>query len=397
MAILKNKKALAFVILLGFISLFADMTYESARSINGQYLQILGTTGFTVGWVAGVGELLGYSLRWVSGYFADRTKRYWIITLFGYTLNLISVPLLALAGYWQLAVLLMILERVGKAVRVPPRDAMLSFGASKIGRGFGYGLNELLDQTGATIGPLIVAGILFEHHNSYKTAYSYLAIPAVIAIIILVVSMRLYPHPDNLEIQNKSLSTTGYPKLFWLFVFSVSFIALGFADFPLIAFHFKNKMIIEDAMIPVYYAIAMATDGLVALLLGKLFDNIGMKTLVLASIVASAFAPLVFLGGKISALIGVITWGIGMGAQESVVKALIAEMTPPEKRGKSFGLFYTVFGTFWFVGSVIMGRLYDCSIPALIYFSVITQLIAVLLLFLFVNNKQLNQLKIKSH
>lgn len=389
-----KKNAITFVILIGVISLFSDMTYESARSINGQYLELFGTSGVTVSWVAGLGELLGYGLRIVSGYFADRTKKYWTITIAGYLLNLISVPLLALAGYWQLAVLLMILERVGKAVRTPSRDAMLSFGASGTGRGWGYGLHEALDQTGATVGPLLIALVLYAHNNSYKAAYLFLAIPAVLAIVILLTARSLFPNPSDLEIKNKSIATSGYPKLFWLYILSTAFIALGYADFPLMAFHFKSKSVMKDEAIPVFYAIAMAADGLVALLLGKLFDKIGINILIAAGIIATAFAPLVFHGNFYTALLGVIVWGVGMGTQESVMKAAVAEMIPAQNRGKGFGLFNTAFGIFWFIGSLIMGWLYDYSVNGLILFSVITQFIAVMLLLIFVNNKKMKALKV---
>ncbi|ANI88956.1 MFS transporter [Arachidicoccus ginsenosidimutans] len=394
---INKKKATTFVILLGCISLFADMTYESARSINGQYLEVLGTSGTTVGWVAGLGELLGYGLRIVSGYFADKTKKYWLIAISGYIINLLSVPLLALAGYWQLAVVLMILERIGKALRTPSRDAMLSFGASQMGSGWGFGLHEAMDQTGATVGPLLIALALYAHNNNYKIAYAFLAIPAIIAITILLVASSLYPNPSNLEIKNTSLVTKGYPKLFWLYILSTVFIALGYADFPLMAYHFKSHSIMNDETIPIFYAIAMAAEGLVALLLGKLFDKLGITVLIVASFIAFFFAPLVFRGNFFMALIGVIIWGIGMGAQESVMKAIVAEMLPAQNRGKGFGLFNTAFGTFWFTGSFIMGRLYDISINRLILFSVITQLIAVILLVFLIDGKALKILKVKQN
>lgn len=390
---MQKKRAVTFVVLLGTVSLFSDMTYESARSINGQYLGILGTSGKTVGWVAGLGELLGYGLRLVSGYFADRTKKYWIITIAGYLLNLVSVPLLAFAGYWQIAVVLMILERVGMAVRTPSRDAMLSFGASEMGRGWGYGLHEAMDQTGATVGPLLVALALYTHSDSYRSAYLLLAIPAILALIVLIAACTVYPDPSHLEIKSTSLTTSGYPKLFWLYILSTVFIALGYADFPLMAYHFKSKDIMEDQTIPVFYAIAMAADGLVALVLGKLYDKIGVNVLIIASLAATVFAPLVFCGNIYTALIGIIVWGIGMGAQESVMKAIVAEMIPVQNRGKGFGLFNTAFGVFWFVGSFVMGWLYDYSITGLVVFSVATQFTAITLLCVFVNNKRLQSLK----
>ncbi|MEK7699337.1 MAG: MFS transporter, partial [Planctomycetota bacterium] len=141
-----RSNALRFIVLLGIVSLFADMTYEGARSINGPYLAVLGASATTVGIIAGLGELIGHSLRLVSGYITDRIGRYWAITLFGYAINMIAVPAIALAGRWEIAAILMVTERIGKAIRTPARDAMLSHATREIGRGKGFGLHEALDQ-----------------------------------------------------------------------------------------------------------------------------------------------------------------------------------------------------------------------------------------------------------
>lgn len=382
------KKATTFVVLLGCVSLFSDMTYEAARSISGPYLSILGVSGAVVGWVAGLGELLGYALRIVSGYFSDKTKKYWTITIIGYLLNLFSVPLLAFAGYWQLAVVLMIAERVGKAIRTPARDAMLSYGSKEMGRGWGFGLHEAMDQTGATIGPLLVSAVLFYRNHSYYDSFLVLAIPATCAIVILLFAKSKYPRPHDLEIKNTEIETKGYPKFFWLYLFAVIFIAMGYADFPLIAFHFKKTNLMRDSTIPILYSIAMAADGIAALILGKLFDKFGMKTMVFVTLFSLFFAPMVFLGGFTVALFGMIVWGIGMGAEESILKAAVAELIPAYKRGTAFGLFNTGFGIFWFLGSLALGYLYDVSINGLIAFSVATQLIAVIVLTILVYRKR---------
>lgn len=381
--------ALKFVVLLGLVSLFSDMTYEAARSLNGTFLKILGASGSTVGIVAGLGELIGYGLRFFSGYLADRTKKYWTILIAGYVLNLFSVPLLALAGYWEVAVILMIAERTGKALRTPARDALLSFGTQKIGRGWGYGLHEAMDQIGATAGPLLVSGVLFFRNQNYQMAYALLAIPAIIAVSILFYCKNLYPAPGELEIKKAAVATKGLTKRYWLYLLAVIFIAAGFADFPIIAYHFKSKAMISDALIPVYYAAAMAADALAALLLGRMFDRKGIQIILVAVLLSSCFAPMVFLGNAGIALAGMIVWGIGMGAQESVLKAEIAGMVPPEKRGTAFGTFNAAYGLFWFAGSALMGILYDFSLTGLILFSVIAQLIsASIILYIILNRSK---------
>ena len=387
MRYVKFDTATKFVVLIGLISLFSDMTYEAARSINGSFLQILGTNGATVGIVAGLGELLGYGLRFISGYIADKTKKYWTILIAGYLLNLFSVPLLALAGFWQLAVILMITERIGKAIRTPARDALLSFGTQKMGRGWGYGLHEAMDQIGATVGPLLVSAVLFYQHQNYQVAFGILFIPAIIAVSILLYCRHLYPSPEKLEIKTTSIDSQGFNRRYWIYVLAAAFIAAGYIDFPLIAYHFKTKALMSDSVIPLFYAVAMATDAMAALIFGKMFDRKGIKSLFLAILLSSFFAPMVFLGGFNWALAGMILWGIGMGAQESILKSEIAEMIPSEKRGTAFGTFNTVYGLFWFAGSTLMGYLYDFSIVSLIIFSVVSQLFAVLIISYLIHKK----------
>jgi len=368
--------ALKFVILLGVVSLFADTAYEGARSITGPYLAILGASGTIVGIVAGFGELIGYSLRLVSGYISDRTGEYWTITLLGYGINLLAVPLLALAGRWEIAALLIITERLGKAIRTPARDAMLSHATAKMGRGWGFGLHEAFDQIGAMLGPLIVAGVLY-FKGGYQMSFGVLLVPALLALSVLAVARLLYPHPRAFEAGSVKLESKAFPKVFWLYLAAVALIAAGYVDFPLIAYHFKRVSIVSDDWIPIFYAIAMGVDALSALLFGRLFDRTGISILIAAALISSIFAPLVFLGGFYFALLGMALWGVGMGAQESIMRAAIAGMVSMDRRGSAYGIFNTGYGIFWFLGSALMGILYDISIPSLIAFSVVAQLASV--------------------
>ena len=365
--------ALKFVILLGVVSLFADMTYEGARSITGPFLAILGANGTIVGVVSGFGELIGYALRLVSGYISDRTGKYWTITLIGYFVNLLAVPLLALAGRWEIAALLMVAERMGKAIRNPSRDAMLSHATQRIGRGWGFGLHEAMDQIGAILGPLIVAGVLYLR-GEYRTSFAILLIPALFAMAVLVLARALYPRPRDLEMASAELRTKGFSRTFWLYLAAVCLIAAGYVDFPLISYHFEKLSVVPKVWVPVFYAVAMGVDALAALFFGRLFDRVGLSILIVVSLLSSVFAPLVFLGGFNLALVGMALWGVGMGAQESIMRAAIAGMVSINKRSTAYGIFNAGFGLFWFLGSALMGILYDVSIPVLIIFSIVMQL-----------------------
>ena len=378
--------ALKFIILLGIVSLLADVTYEGARSITGPYLAILGANAVVVGFVAGFGEFVGYALRLVSGYLSDKTRKYWAITITGYFINLLAVPLLALAGSWEIAAVLLITERIGKALRTPARDVMLSHACSEVGQGWGFGLHEAMDQIGAIMGPLIVALVLF-FNGGYQTSFAVLLIPAVLALSVLVASRFLYPNPHELEIKTPKLETKGFKRVYWIYLAAVALIAAGFVDFPLIAFHFKNSLVTSDILIPVFYAVAMGVDALAALIFGRLFDKIGLSIMIVAAVLSAFFAPLVFLGGFYSALVGIALWGIGLGAQESIMRAAIAGMSPIEKRGTAYGVFNTIFGVFWFIGSLTMGILYNISIVYLVIFSMVAQLASVPLFFLIRNSR----------
>lgn len=374
-----ERRALQLVVLLGLVSLFADMTYEGARSLTGQYLGLLGASAAAVGTVSGLGELVGYALRLVFGYISDKTRRYWTITIIGYAVNLLAVPMLAFVGRWELAAMLIIMERLGKAIRTPARDAILSHATRRVGAGWGFGLHEAMDQLGAMLGPLAMAGALYLK-NGYQNGFAYLSIPALLALGVLLVSRLLYPQPQDLEIGVPKVETAGLGSYFWLYMAAVSFIALGYADFPLIAFHFKQGLVIKEEWIPTLYAVAMGVDAVAALVFGRLFDRMGLPVMIAGVLMSLFFAPLVFLGGLVAAVAGMALWGVGMGAQESIMRAFLAETVPSERRGTAYGIFNTVYGVFWFVGSALMGLLYDVSLGYVVAFSVAMQAASVILL-----------------
>jgi MFS family permease len=375
-----RKAALKFVVLIGVVSFFADFTYEGARSVTGPFMAILGANGTVVGIVAGLGELLGYGLRVVSGRLSEKTQKFWPITLFGYFIQMAAVPLLALAGNWQVAALFIIVERIGKAIRNPPRDVMLSHAAKEMGYGWGFGVHEALDQSGALVGPLVVAAVL-AHRGNYRTAFAVLLIPALITYCMLIVARLLYPKPEDLEGEVPNVQTKGLPRVFWIYLAGAALVAAGFADFQLIAYHFEKANAVNDIWIPLMYSIAMAVSGAGSLLFGRMFDRVGIGILIPLTLISAVFAPLVFFGGFWPVIVGSALWGLGMGVHESIVPAAVATMVPPERRPSAYGLFTAGYGVAWFIGSAIMGMLYDLSITAVVVFCVALQLAAVPIFF----------------
>lgn len=373
---MRTTRALNFVILIGVVSLFADMTYEGARSAVGPFLGMLGASAFAIGVISGGGELVGYALRLWSGRLADRTHRYWAITFGGYALNLFAVPLLAFAGNWPIAAMLVILERTGKALRTPARDAMLSYATSSTGRGWGFGLHEALDQIGATVGPLVLAFVVAES-GDYRRGFLMLLAPACAALVTLSVAWRLFPRPRDLEVKALELTSSGtFPTTYWVYLIGSALVAAGYADYPLLAYHFARTSSIGLPWIPAAYALAMGVDAVAALVFGRFFDRFGLGVLLVATAVSAAFAPLAFGNRTDLAVAGTILWGIGMGAQESVMRAAIANMTAPARRATAYGVFNLVYGVAWFGGSALMGWMYGRSLGWLIAISVIAQVLA---------------------
>ena len=387
-----NKKsasqlAFGFVLIIGIVNLFADFTYEGGRSINGAFLSSLGASAVAVGFIAGFGELIGYALRSIAGFYADKTHKYWIFAFVGYAINLLAVPALALAGNWPAACMLIVAERTGRAIRKPAVETMLSFAGKEMGSGWVFGLNEFLDQFGATLGPLIVAWVLFKK-NSYQYGYATLLIPALLCIAMLIAARLFFPKPQDLDKKEAtSLETKGLTKTYWLYLSGSALVGAGFSDFALIAFHFDKTNSIPMHWIPIFYAIAMAAGGISSLIFGRLLDKIGPKVMLVAFFLGAFFAPFVFFGKFFFATIGMILWGIGLGAQESLLKATLANVIPRDKRSTAFGVFDTGFGIAWFLGSAIMGILYAKSLLALVIFSVVLQ-IAALPLFIIASKKQ---------
>jgi len=350
-----KRSVMLFIVLLGVVSLFADMTHEGARSIYGPFLALLGASATIVGIVAGLGELVGYALRIVSGYITDKTGKYWTITIIGYVINMLAVPLLALAGRWEVAAFLIIAERMGKAIRNPVRDAML--------------------------GPLIVAAVLY-FKGTYQTGFAFLLIPALLTIGVLLFSRFLYPHPRDLEATTPELETKGLTRVYWIYLAAMALIAAGYADFPIIAYHFQKTSVVPGNWVPIFYSVAMGSAAIAALIFGRLFDRKGIPVVIIAVLLSSVFAPLVFLGGFYLSLAGMALWGVGMGAHESVMRAAVAGMAPRDRRASAYGIFNTGYGVFWFLGSALIGVLYDFSIPFLIIFSMAAQLASVPLLLM---------------
>ena len=353
------------------------MTYEGAHSVIGPLLKDLGATATEVGIIAGLGEMIAASLRYFSGRLADKTRAYWTITTLGYFLNLVVVPGLAFAGSWQAAALLVIAERTGKSLRGPARDVLLSEATEVVGHGSGFGLHAAMDQTGAVLGPLLVATAVARSHH-FGPAFLWLAIPALGAFIALLFARAASPHQGT---PPKAPESKQLPRVFWIYVMAAGLLALGFVDFPLLAFHFQQSSLVKPEVIPLVYAGAMGMNGLTALIFGRLFDRFGIQIIVLGILVSLLALPFGFLGGVSGVYISAACWATGLGAQDATLRGGISQVVSMNKRGTAFGIFNGAQGVLWFLGSATMGLLYDHSLIALVVFGIVAQLSAAAMFF----------------
>ncbi|MDK8276443.1 MAG: MFS transporter [Peptoniphilus duerdenii] len=393
---MKDKKlsnSLIFIILFGIVSLFSDMTHEGASSLRGVYLSLLGASAGTIGFISGLGELVGYSLRYFFGELTDKTHKYWEMTIFGYVLDILAVPALAIVGKdgWIYACGLLVIQRMGKAIKKPAKDTIMSFAASQEGAGKSFAIQEMLDQIGAFLGPFFLYVVmLFKTEGTtfeiYSRCFAYLAIPGAITLILLLYTKKRFPNPEHFEPEPKEYIPFKMKDSFIFYIIGISLFSFGFIDYSLIIMHISKNLnaltngfgLINMETIPLIYAGAMLVDAISALIFGIMYDNNGVKALVVSTIISAPFSLFIFGFNNIYViLLGIILWGVGMGAQESILKAAVTSVVPKSSRATGYGIFEMSFGVFWFLGSWLLGVLYDINITSLILVSMMTQLLSI--------------------
>lgn len=384
-------KPWTFVFAFGLVSLLADMVYEGARSIIGPYLATLGASATLVGVVAGAGELIGYGLRVGSAYLVTRTRHYWSWTIAGYALTVLSVPLIGASGGLVGAVLLYGGERLGKAVRAPAKDTLLSHASAATGRGKAFGVHQFLDQLGAVAGPLLLAGILAWRAHDYRLAFASLGVPGAILLVVLLWLRARVPDP---EVYERSLASeeaarpeakpaepssgnakSSLPARFWQYVAAVAVLSCGIASFPLLAFHAQTKHLLSDAMVPVLFAVAMLVDGVTGLLIGSIYDRRGPVVLLVVPIAACG-AALSFANSAVLVWVGVAIWGMVHGVLDSTAKAAVTALVPSAARALAFGWLSLMRGLGLLVAGGILGVAYDKSITLAVVLIVVANALA---------------------
>lgn len=369
--------ALKFIVLMGIVSLLGDTVYEGARGVIGTYLATLGATAFYIGILMGLGELIGYSLRMAFGYLSDKTRAYWFFTFAGYTL-ILSIPLISFFDEVGIVSILILAERIGKGIRSPPRDTLISLASKKFGRGISFGLHEALDQIGALIGPFIFFVVLYLGFG-YKVGFAILFIPAILMLIFLYLARLNYPEVET----PTGVEKAKLDKNFWYYLVFTVLSTAGLANFQLIAYHIKLNSIFSDEIVPILYSAAMGVDAISALISGRFYDRSGLKTLVLVPILTFLS---VFLAFGYNPIAGIILFGIVMGMQESVIRAAVADIVKAEKRATAYGIFHSGVGFGFFIGGAFVGYFYEFSIDLVLLYSLIVELLAVAFLVKLLRN-----------
>jgi len=425
------------VIMFGGVSLAADMVYEGARSMYGPLLAALGASALVVGLVTGAGEAMALVLRFVFGPLADRTGRYWALTILGYGLTAVCVPLIAVTPFLggaglAVGIVLILLERSGKAVRSPSKSALLAHVAVEVGRGRGFGVHKAMDQVGAFAGPLVMAAVIAAT-GALWPAFLVLAVPGAVAMVLLAVLRARVPDPSVYDgsarpaaerVPGRGPTTApaspeatasdlpppdvpapdlptpeptrraprglrawlaesvgaGLPPEFFRYAAAASLTTGGLVTFGVISFHLTTDGLVPVATVPLIYAGAMAVEALAALLVGSAYDRAGARVLYVVPVLVALVPALALSSAVAAVLVGVVVWGFAFGVQDSTVKALVAELVDAPRRATAYGVFAGIQGALAVVGGGVVGWLYEVSLPALVVVVALSQAVALVLL-----------------
>ncbi len=375
------KKVFMVFIMFGLVSLFADITYEGARSISGAYIRVLEGTGLIAGAIV-IGEFLGYIMRFISGLAADRLRSsriLWAFTISGYIIALSAIPALAFAGRWEMALALLFMERIGKGLRTPSRDVILSEVVEGLGRGKGFGLHEVMDQVGAFTGPIIVTLSIAGSGGSYSPAFLALSIPAIASLASLSAAALMYPRVRSISVERPVVGW-GLDRDFKLFSIALSLMTAGYLPWTIISYHLKASQAVGDPEIAMLYALAMAVDAIMAFPTGYLYDKVGFRSLLVTPIAAALIPSALINGSRMYIYAAAILWGVVMGIYETSIRAAIPDLVQESRRALAYGVYGLIYGASWMVGGLAMGAIHELNPLYLTIYSVILEIPSLALL-----------------
>ena len=349
------------VALFGLVSLFADVTYEGGRSIFPSFLtSVLGANIVLLGFGVGFAEFLGFAIRLASGLLTDITRRYWVAVFLGYSI-VYAIPFIALAWNPYVALLLFTVERMGKAIRSPARDALLSgIARTGIGRGMIFGVHELMDQLGAVFGPGIASLVLFLY-GDYRLAYMVLGVALTLALVSLFFA-RMCWYGLNLHVdvagEERSFIQRGARGtrmslslvLYFAFVFSA---VVSLVPYQIMLYTAQN--IVAEWVVPIIYLVAQGVDAGSAIIAGYSYDKLGLPSLIppiiLSPLTGFFLYTTLSTGSEWGLVAMAVVYGVVLGYHESSFRAALGDLAPREYRATFYGIYYTVYG----LGLAVMG------------------------------------------
>jgi len=367
---LNNNRRNAYIgiFLLGIVSLIGDIVYEGSRGLVPDYLTFLGATATVVGLAGGVGDFIGYAARLASGFLVDATRAYWFFIFLGYGL-IVSIPLLGLSYSLETVVLLVLLERLGKAFRSPSRDTVLSVVSKDVGAGKAFGFHELLDQVGGMTGPLIVAGLMFFSGNDFRLTFGFLFIPFIMLLAALIYTYKKIGSRTIIEQPEIGVEKKGLATPFYVYTLAVLLNTAGLIPYTLILY--KASVILHGSaqqwIVPLIYFLIQGVDAPAALLSGYAYDKFGVEVLVLPFLL-SLFPPLLAMtdSGLPMLIAAAAVFGLVLGMQESIYRAAVSQLSPVSSRGRAYGIFNTAYGIGFLVSGAVYGALIDSGSPFII-------------------------------
>jgi len=381
--LISKRTAYVAILSMGIVSMLGDIVYESGRGIAPDYLRFLGASAFMVGAVSGAGEFIGYAMRLVSGNLADRSRAYWLFIFLGYGL-ILAIPLMGFTTSIEAVMALLLLERLGKALRSPSRDTVVSIVSKGVGAGKAFGLHEAIDQIGAIIGPAILGAVMFYTLNNYSISFRILIIPYVLMLGAIAFTYRKIGKGVDAETRGLSREKASLSRGFWLYCAAILLNTVGLIPVALILFRGSSILgpIGQQWIVPLLYVVVQLIDAPMALISGVIYDKMGVKILAVPFILSILPAFFVEWGGLVGVVAACVVYGVVLGMQESIYRAAISNLAPLSARGTAYGIFNTALGVGTLAGGIVFGFFIDQGFTGLTMmgFALVMQLSALVAL-----------------
>ncbi|MHB8792948.1 MAG: MFS transporter [Thermoleophilia bacterium] len=371
------------VFILGITSFLTDLSSEIIYPLVPLFLTTtLGAPVAVVGLIEGIAESTASILKVFSGWVSDRWRRRRPLTIIGYGISALAKPLLAATGSWPQVLSLRFGDRLGKGIRVAPRDALIADSTEPGTRGRVFGFHRAADTAGAALGALLALAAIGLLGERYRTIFLISAIPAALGVASLfLIRERIHARPHA---PRPRLSLSQYDRRFKLFLLASAIFALGNSSDVFLILRAKDLGLSAFAAV-LAYVIYNVVYGTLSLPAGILSDRIGRRRIIAGGFIIFSLVYLGFaLAGGTAAVWPLFAiYGLYMAMTEGVGKAFAADMAPAHARGTALGTLHTVTGILAFFSSLIAGLLWDSFSPrAPFFFGAFSSLAATLVLLL---------------